>query len=269
MADLDISIYESVGLAEYIASGDIPIRPYDSISVSDVVTIQPYLYFYTDPREGRNPAVPVYDITADFGFAFSAEDGSHAPDSSIEACFGGELDEVASEYSGIGSMSQYSYSLSLDANSPDYQAYSIGGAILTGRAPNYSISSQFAQELYASLTKTAPNWEAEATIHADLSFTLDKNAPVWIDSIFISQTEEAGITLDRNAPVGILRASMYEQGNFTLDKIAPNWKIETLSYVQDFNLDSTVPAWIIEAVQDAAIAEADRFSDYILRWVRP
>ena len=149
MADLDISIYESVGVAESISQGDMPVSLYDSISVTDVVTIQPGLYFYTDPRSARNPRIPVHSIEAEFAQAFNSTDRNNHPLRSIESYAGSELDKTAPTYELEATLVPDSYTFTLNKKIPTYGVVADTGWMLISKSPSYGIDSQFLQELAA------------------------------------------------------------------------------------------------------------------------
>ena len=106
-------------------------------------------------------------------------------------------------------------------------------------------------------------------MYSALSFELDRVMPTRYGDFNLSFETEAPMSLDESIPPRTFAGAIYEQGGFTLDKKIPVRSIETESYVGAFELDVSIPAWIVEAISDTIVYEPDRFEDYILRYVRP
>lgn len=270
----DISVYDEIAVTESLDfGGELGYRQIsvnDSISVSDILTIQPELSFRTDLREGRNPKAPVHAIEAEFASAFSASTyGSKTPVRSIQAYAGSELDKTTPTHSIEATLTPDSYFFSLDSKIPTAEVIAETGWSLDEKAPTRSIDSEFIQELALQLLKRMPGWRITATMEGAYSFSLDKDMPVWYGDLSLVTSEEAPLRLNEKIPFPRLSSTAYEQGSFTLDRSLPFWKIESAAYSGAFELDKSMPAWIIESLSDAVMAEDNRFSDYILRYVRP
>jgi hypothetical protein len=267
---IPLEIFESVSVSEYYESWGGGFTKSEAIAVSDVPTISFAYFMAEDPRADYKMKMPVWELNASFNLAFSISESLWQPARLGLAYFGGRLSEKIPVHSISASMSVLSIGSSLDRNIPVWSGSGSFGARLNSRIPVGTLSASFAFADSFRLAAKLPIWRLDAAFTYPNSFTLSRQIPAWIGGGELLLAVVSGAYLDEKIPGALIfRGSMHEEGVFSLDEKIPVWRLESSMYSPVFYLSGNIPVWIIENVFDGYLKEENRFSDYILRYIRP
>jgi hypothetical protein len=287
MADVNISVFDSVTVAEYIETDPKSLLVYDSvtvvesvdlivelnISVSETVTIVESVSVFsmhigTDPR-GTN--IPIWEIDAKFADALIAD--VTEPLWELSGYLGALLDEAAPGWEIEATASEQPL-LDVIGDLPIYSIEAQFGSELVEDIPVWQGSLTISYPEKLTLDKSMPGWKIDGSILPAGWLTLEKWSPVWIMEGTIALEDMA--TLDRNIPVWRITSTALSGVQLTLDAKEPIWSIDASVYSGNMTLDTNIPVWVLEGIgtggQDSGggyITDKSRFTDYVLRYVRP
>ena len=269
MADIDVSIFDSVSAQEDISSFlEIGLSVYDTIAVAEYAVVYDPVHFYTDPRDAYKMMLPVWELVADFHKVFDCSENLKSPGYSILAHCGAILDERLSTRSLSGSIGQ-DYGFSGSRNIPVYGGVGYFGGSLRENLPGYTAVLEFAFADVFVLDKEISPWALAASfLYPDL-FSLSRQITIWKMQDGSLDLTEMGSYLVATIPFYKLSSTMLLMDYMELLKRIPVWRLESSIFTGDFNLSSNLPVWIVEAVTEGSLFEDSRFSDYVLRYIRP
>lgn len=266
---LVVSVYDSSTLTESAIANLGTASVSDAITVSEVVTVFTSYAFRSSDLEAYKMKLPTWNLTGSFNSALRVERPLRIPVHSLLASFGARLSQTIPVRQITASMTENSVGFSGSSRVPVWTASGRFAGRLSARMPVRSVAANFSDTGSFRLVGYLPTWSAEASFKYPDTFTLARQAPAWIGEGVLILTQ-LGSTLNTKIP-GALKfsGSMYEDGRLGLTGNIPVRRLESTMYESNFNLDTDMPVWLMEAVSSGIIVESGRFTNYVLRYIRP
>lgn len=270
LADFEISIVEWTLPSELYWMPEITrtISKYESVSVADAgISLDgPGPEFGMEDRVSGYPRMPVRELYASFTPSFSLD--AKMPQRFLQGSFGGSLDGKLPARSLSASFVTPSEYISVAGSFPTRSLEAAFGGFLSGKIPVRSLSAGFTVEGYFTLDKKKPVWQLSSELSAPRTFSLDAKMPVRTVSLSL-EVESISLELDVKRPPGVLSASMLQDGIINLEVDIPARRLTSSIYDSGFDLDVIRPVWIIEEALDGKMSYSAKYTDYILRYIRP
>ena len=266
-----ISVTDSVAVAEFVSLSPKPDVT-DSVSVLEAVTVIQHNIL----KQHEAMIMPVWELSGSFAQAFTLESSSlKIPGRSILGTFGASLSEREIPLRTVSaSMAANDVGLSGGANkAPTWSCTGQFGSRLSERIPPRSLEASFNLAGILSLDAIIPVRRLSASFKYPSSFTLNRQIPIWIGegSLVLSSL---GASLASKIPGAfVFSGSMHEVGGFRLAQNIPVRRLESSMFTGGMYLDADIPVWIMGGrIGDSTggvISYHSRFTDYILRYIRP
>jgi hypothetical protein len=253
MADIDVS------------------TPSDSVSVLESVT----LGMYTQLKQLDTLRIPVRSLSGSFSKVFTAADGLRIPVRSGLGYFGARLREERIPTRTVSAnVADPSIGLAGGVNtSPVWSGTGRFGSRLESRIPFRTLDASFDLAGIFSLDAVIPTRSLNAAFKYPSSFTLNRQTPIWIGQGNLELTEPAASLSVKIPGAFVFTGEMHEVGGFRLARNIPVRGLESSIYSGEMWLSADIPAWIMGGVvgggTDASISYHSRFTDYVLRYLRP
>lgn len=268
LADFSIAIVEWVTPTDYRYTPELTrtVSKYESVSVTESATLSDTIGPQFGMTDGR---IPVWEIEGSFAKAFNTLLTLYMPQRSGQGAFGGILDGRRAVHSISASFVTPDVYITVAGRMPTASLESAFGGNLSGKLPTYSLSASFTSEGFFSLRRRSPVWELSAAFTAPSSFILNADIPIWAVSAELDIAWMA-ISVAGDIPGAfVISASMREEASFSLDESLPGWRLTSQLYSGDFNLSANIPTWLVERQLGAVLQYSSRFTDYVLRYIRP
>ena len=296
MADVDVSIYEEISVAEdYSGDIEVVVSTVETISVSEdnssdvyfplsvvdaivlsesVVADHSDYHWYIDPRDGYSPIAPVAEMAeAFFGNRLSME--GEGPTAALSAMFGFQLDELAPTGELVGELSgAYTDYWQVESTAPVAKFTGAFGSALIGKSPVLELEGSMYGNWFV-LDKRGPFPVFSAEMIKDEVLILSKASPVW--RMTGEMLPDFSGALDGKAPLWYLNSTTIAINQMTLDRYGPIWVVrheDALMYSLGMDLDADAPvgtmteATGVTGQMPGVLVESDRFADHILQYER-
>lgn len=269
MSDIDISIVDSMSLSEGVWTSPTTRTAYELLVVVDYPTLLIPIPFASGQMYSPVARMLSTDATSDmsskFARAFTSDPNGLKTAGAVGlGYFGALLNTKAATPALSGTLTQNSFGLSLNEIAPTASGEGFFGGSVNVVSPVPQLEAGFNLGGTFSLASYSPTWSLSASFDQPRTFSLNRQAPAWIGTGTLTETQP-GMVLASRSSASKLLASMYEEGGFNLDGIAPVCGIESTMYSGGFYLNAYAPAAVM--VNNTLVYKT-RFSDYILRYVR-
>ena len=267
-----ISVSDLTAAADVAELGSSAISAYDSVSILESPTVVLNSYF----EQQEEMTLPVWELQASFAPAFTGT-LAKLPTVTCLGYFGARLSEERIPLRTISAnIADTDIGLSGGVNKlPTWSMSGSFGMRLDEYIPVRTLSASFEFAGIFSLDAFIPVWQLSASFRYPDSFTLSRQIPIWIgQGSLVLSTYLA--TLNATIPGAfVFSGTMRENTEFSVAGNIPVWRLESSMYCGEMWLSSNIPVWMMggNAGSDigagSVISYHSRFTDYVLRYIRP
>jgi hypothetical protein len=267
-----ISVSDITDASDAVYLGSSAISAYDSVSILESPTIVLNSFF----DQSEEMTLPVWELQASFAPAFTGT-LAKLPTVTGLGYFGARLSEERIPLRTISAnIADPDVGLSGGVNKlPTWSMSGSFGMRLNEYIPVRTLSASFEFAGIFSLDTFIPVWKLSASFKYPDSFTLSRQIPIWIGQGSMVLSTYAA-TLNVKIPGAfVFTGSMRENTEFSLAANIPVWRLESSMYCGEMWLDGKIPVWMMGGNAGADIGTGSvisyhsRFTDYILRYIRP
>jgi hypothetical protein len=269
---LEAKLYDEYGDPQYS-------DPSEDVWVDEVTTVifWPY-HLDEEPRYEYKMKVPVRRLSASITReSFYTEANTKIPGRSCLGYFGARLSETVPVR--LISAAEMSTDVGLSGGSNRAPVWNVSGSFggrLDERIPVRSLVASFMFAGTFSLDSKLPVWSLSGLFKYPSSFTLNRQTPIWIGQGNLGLTQ-LGSTLASKIPGAfVFSGTMSANSSFSLAENIPVFELESTMYSGEMWLGSNLPAWMMSGSSSTGgggvsggMSEESRFSDYVLRYIRP
>jgi hypothetical protein len=269
---LDVKIYDEFGTPQYS-------DPTEDVLVEEVSTLifWPY-HLDEEPRYEYKMKVPVRRLSASITReTFYTETVTRIPGRSCLGYFGARLSETVPVR--VISAAEMSTDVGLSGGSNRAPVWNVSGRFGGRLDERIAVRSLDASFLFAgtfSLDSRLPVWSLSGLFRYPSSFTLNRQIPIWIGQGNLELTQIGSTLATRIPGAFVFSGTMSADRSFSLAENIPVFGLESTMYSGEMWLTSTLPAWMMSGSSSTGgsgvsggMVEESRFSDYVLRYIRP
>jgi hypothetical protein len=269
---LEVKIYDEYSDPQYS-------DPVEEVYVEEesVLAIWPY-WISEDPRDEYKMITPGWTLSASINReSFYTETITKIPGRSCLGYFGARLSETVPVRLISAAEMSTDVGLSGGANrAPVWNVSGRFGGRLDERIPVRNLTASFMFAGIFSLDSKLPVWSLSGLFKYPSLFTLNRQTPIWIGQGNLGLTQ-LGSTLATKIPGAFkFSGNMYADGIFSLAENIPVFELESTMYSGELWLTGNIPVWLMSGSSSTGgsgvsggISEESRFSDYVLRYIRP